>query len=126
MEGVNHKKSKVSHKKLYNNLFIPHFTIFVFVCKFKMSFMRFQVRLSIGKTFLIKIYFSLTSIIICQNSHILETSQSSKNTSSEILEGILTVFSYPLFSIIPKMLNVIKLTMIFGIIYHYVLFSIGG
>ncbi len=103
MEGANHKKSKVSHKKPYNH---PSITIFIFSCK------------SLGKTFLIKIHFSLAAIIICQNSLIWHISQSKRNKSSEIFEGILTVFFGSLFATIPKLLNIIMITMIFGIIYH--------
>lgn len=66
-----------------------------------------------------------TIIIISQNGLIRYISKYLRYILLKIFKSILAIFSSLFFDAIPKMLNVIKLTMIFRVIYHPMMFAIG-
>ena len=77
------------------------------------------------RRFSIKLYFALTSIIISQNGRIRDIGQCSRNMLSKIVKSILTIFSNLFFGTTPKMLNMIEFAVIFWIIDHNMMLSIG-
>ena len=96
-------------------------SIITFACRLIMSCTSYLRRKSISNLFSVKIYLLSTPVIIGQYCIISYTSQCLKDTSSKTFKRIVAVFPSPLLSTAPKMLNVIKFTMIFRIIYHQVL-----
>ena len=90
-----------------------------------MSCISFQYNQSIKKVCFIKLYSMLILIIISQNNLIRNTSQYTRNILSRIIKNILTIFSSLFFNTSSKMLNMIEFEMIFWIINHNMILSIG-